>query len=439
VKFFQRAEVKDALAHLRLLVNPHDEASLLRYLKTPPKGVGEATVEALRGAPRDAGLKLGDLLEPAVFETGDPFVRLLEAARARRVVVFDIETTGLRIGQDEIVELAATKCGTDGAGTSFHAYLRPSRPVADSEPIHHLSDAFLAEHGEDPRSVLERFRAFCAGCVLAGHNIAQFDIPMLRSACQRLGLPEWERTQVFDTLDLTRRFHRLSRYKLGEICRKLGLKSVPTHRADSDVAATVELLQTLLPKVEEGLPRRVEAIRKHGARFQPLAAQTATWRARMEAERPHELLERVLRESGLLHHYDEDEERRGHLDDLLDHFERLDDPLLPPVDALFQVLGAASLAREIDGQRMTEDQVLLLTVHQAKGLEFDTVFVAGASDNQFPSRRSLKEGRELEEHRLFYVAASRAKKRLFFSYSLIDNWGREQLRSRYLRAVFGGR
>lgn len=437
-KFFQRTEVKDALSHVRLLVNPHDESSLLRFLKTPPKGIGDATLTELRGAPRDAGLKLGDLLDAGVHETGDPFLPLMEAARAGRVVVFDIETTGLRIGDDEIVELAATRCGASGASETFHSYLRPSRPVGDSEPIHQLSDAFLAANGEDPRAVLERFRAFGAGCVLTGHNIAQFDVPMLRGACTRLGLPEWERRPVFDTLDLTRRFFRLPRYTLGDLARRLGLKSVPTHRAGSDVAATVELLEVLLPKLEGGLAARLQAVKKYGPRFRPLARQAASWRAAMEEERPHELLELILRESGLLRHYAADEERLGHLQELLEHFQRLDDESLPPVEALFHVLNAASLAREIDGQKLAEDQVLLLTVHQAKGLEFDTVFVAGASDGQFPSRRSVREGREAEEHRLFYVAASRAKQRLYFSYPVVNNWGREELRSRYLAGLFGG-
>jgi DNA helicase-2/ATP-dependent DNA helicase PcrA len=76
-------------------------------------------------------------------------------------------------------------------------------------------------------------------------------------------------------------------------------------------------------------------------------------------------------------------------------------------------------------------------VHQAKGLEFDTVFIAGCAEGEFPNRRSLREGLEAEEHRLFYVALSRAKRRLFLSYPLINGWGREQLRSRYLRYILG--
>lgn len=437
-KFFQRAEIKEALAHLRLLMNPHDTNSLMRYLKTPPKGVGEATIEALAGAPRQAGLKPADMLAPATFEFGDPFRPLLEGARAGRVVVFDIETTGLSIGDDEIVEIAAARCDGQTVLAQFHAYLKPARPVADSEPIHHLSDDFLAREGRDPVQVLRELEAFCDGCVLAGHNVALFDVPMVRSVCARLGLPAWQQTPVFDTLDLTRRFHRLPRYKLGEIASRLGLKSVPTHRADADVAATVELLQVLLPKLEEGVTARVQAVKQYGSKFKPLAEAMEAWRCRMAEERPHELLERVLHESGLLRHYERDpadSARREHLDELLTLFQRFDDPALKPIDALIHVLSVASLGKEVDGQAMEEDKMLLLTVHQAKGLEFDTVFIAGAADGEFPNRRSVKEGLEDEEHRLFYVAVSRAKRRLCFSYSIINNWGRQQVASRYLRMV----
>ena len=108
---------------------------------------------------------------------------------------------------------------------------------------------------------------------------------------------------------------------------------------------------------------------------------------------------------------------------------------MQPMDATIHVLSVASLGKEIDGQAVDEDKVLLLTVYQAKGLEFDTVFIAGAADGEFPNRRSVKEGLEDEEHRLFYVAVSRAKRRLYFTYPVIGGWGRQQIPSRYLRMV----
>ncbi len=63
-----------------------------------------------------------------------------------------------------------------------------------------------------------------------------------------------------------------------------------------------------------------------------------------------------------------------------------------------------------------EDCIKLTTVHQAKGLEYDVVFLIGAADGQFPTRRSIESGDVEEERRLFYVAVTRAKNELYISY-----------------------
>jgi DNA helicase-2/ATP-dependent DNA helicase PcrA len=62
------------------------------------------------------------------------------------------------------------------------------------------------------------------------------------------------------------------------------------------------------------------------------------------------------------------------------------------------------------------EAVKLTTVHQAKGLEYDVVFVIGLADGQFPSRRSIEAGDVEEERRLFYVAVTRARNELYLSY-----------------------
>lgn len=69
--------------------------------------------------------------------------------------------------------------------------------------------------------------------------------------------------------------------------------------------------------------------------------------------------------------------------------------------------------REVDP---SAEAIKLTTVHQAKGLEYDVVFVIGAADGQFPTRRSIESGDVEEERRLFYVAVTRAKNELYISY-----------------------
>jgi len=63
-----------------------------------------------------------------------------------------------------------------------------------------------------------------------------------------------------------------------------------------------------------------------------------------------------------------------------------------------------------------EEAIKLTTVHQAKGLEYDVVFLIGAADGQFPGRRAIESGDVEEERRLFYVAVTRAKNELYISY-----------------------
>ena len=64
------------------------------------------------------------------------------------------------------------------------------------------------------------------------------------------------------------------------------------------------------------------------------------------------------------------------------------------------------------------DKVALMTVHSSKGLEFPYVIIAGMETNLFPSLSMMGSSRDLEEERrLFYVALTRAKKRIFADYS----------------------
>jgi DNA helicase-2/ATP-dependent DNA helicase PcrA len=91
---------------------------------------------------------------------------------------------------------------------------------------------------------------------------------------------------------------------------------------------------------------------------------------------------------------------------------------LPPDTALTTFLEDVALVSEVDNLREDADAATLLTLHTAKGLEFDTVFMVGLEEGILPHSRSLEEPEQMEEERrLCYVGMTRAKQRLYLIYT----------------------
>lgn len=79
-------------------------------------------------------------------------------------------------------------------------------------------------------------------------------------------------------------------------------------------------------------------------------------------------------------------------------------------------LAEISLFSDTDQYKEIEEKITLMTIHSAKGLEYETVYIVGLEEGLFPLQRTIIEPMQLEEERrLFYVAATRARKRLFLS------------------------
>ena len=85
------------------------------------------------------------------------------------------------------------------------------------------------------------------------------------------------------------------------------------------------------------------------------------------------------------------------------------------------LLENAALATDQDELERTNRAVKLMTVHASKGLEFDYVFITGLEEDLFPHKRmnenNVTQAEEEEERRLFYVAITRARKKVFLSYA----------------------
>ena len=79
-------------------------------------------------------------------------------------------------------------------------------------------------------------------------------------------------------------------------------------------------------------------------------------------------------------------------------------------------------------------KIPIITIHQAKGAEFDDVFLAGLQQGTFPGLPALKKKDTSEEKRLFYVAITRAKRQLFLSWCQF-RYGHYQHESEFIRAL----
>ncbi len=87
------------------------------------------------------------------------------------------------------------------------------------------------------------------------------------------------------------------------------------------------------------------------------------------------------------------------------------------ISPLEEFLQAISLYTDQDDLRRDESKITLMTLHNAKGLEYDAVFIIGCEEGVFPHSRSLEEGNEEEERRLAYVGITRARKRLWLTHA----------------------
>ena len=98
-----------------------------------------------------------------------------------------------------------------------------------------------------------------------------------------------------------------------------------------------------------------------------------------------------------------------------------------------------SLVTDLDREDDSRGYVTMMTLHSAKGLEFDHVFIPGMEENLFPSIRSMQEDNRLEEERrLMYVGITRARKRLFLSYTserMLYNQYSHNPPSRFLKEI----
>lgn len=171
------------------------------------------------------------------------------------IVFFDLETTGVQVGSDHIVEICLHKVNPDGSERTLVQRVRPANPDGTTihipevtTEIHGISDADVADKPTFKELALE-ISAFIGDADLAGYNSNKFDVPMLVEEFLRVGVDFSIKNRHL--VDVQNIFHKMEQRTLKAAYRFYCDKDLENaHSADADTLATYEVLKAQLDRYE---------------------------------------------------------------------------------------------------------------------------------------------------------------------------------------------
>lgn len=171
----------------------------------------------------------------------------MELKLQKPLIFFDLETTGLRITQDRIVQLSYIKVMPNGTEEEDNLYINPEIPIpAETTAVHHITDAMVADKPTF-RQLAGRLKQVFMGCDLAGYNSNRFDVPMLFEEFARAGVKfDLKSVRLVDVQSI---FYKKEPRTLVAAYRfYCGKELDGAHSADCDTRATYEVLKAQLDR-----------------------------------------------------------------------------------------------------------------------------------------------------------------------------------------------
>ena len=369
------------------------------------------------------------------------------------IVVFDTETTGLSVFEDDVVQIAAVKVRQGRVIEELNLFIETERTIP--EMLGDVVNPLIAEYAAQPhlshQEALQRFVDFARGCAILGHN-ATYDYQIMEHNMQRYtpGLSMYRLWPCyFDSLKMARLLRpRMKSYKLKDLLVELSLEGQNSHLANDDILATNSLMVYCFDRARSIIGRQQEFIKKHQKiidRFRHLYADLY----QHSHSRLYEQSALPMLSTELQYTFDylRDIGRIGQMPKLPYIIRYIEQELITSTsglslaEQLSKHIQDLSTMKEADlcGASSMTDRVFVSTVHKAKGLEFDHVIVYDAVEGKYPSIYADTESGGQEEARKFYVAISRARKRLTigFCHNSVTRWGRtypKQL-TRYMASI----
>lgn len=177
----------------------------------------------------------------------------------RPAVVFDLETTGVNLVHDRIIEISILKVHPDGLEETKTRRINPGRPIpAESTAVHGITDEDVKDCPTFDQ-VAKSLYQWIEGCDIIGFNSIRFDVPMLVEELLRAGVAvDFSKRRLVDVQTI---YHKMERRNLEAAYRfYCGKTLVDAHSAEADTRATYEVLMAQLDHYPDELANDMDAL-----------------------------------------------------------------------------------------------------------------------------------------------------------------------------------
>ncbi|MCC8174030.1 MAG: 3'-5' exonuclease [Odoribacter sp.] len=191
----------------------------------------------------------------------------MELKLANCIIFFDLETTGINIVKDRIVEISLLKVFPNGKEEQRTFRVNPGIPIPpQSTAIHGITDEDVKDCPQF-KEIAKELARYMEGCDLGGFNSNRFDIPLLAEEFLRVGVDFDMRKRKF--VDVQTIFHKMEQRTLSAAYRFYCDKCLEdAHTAEADTKATYEVLKAQLERYEKDLENSIEFLSKFSAQNQ---------------------------------------------------------------------------------------------------------------------------------------------------------------------------
>ncbi len=174
----------------------------------------------------------------------------MELNLKRPIAFFDLETTGLDVSKDRIVEIAVLRIDPGGKKDSLHMFLNPGIPIDPrATAVHGIRDEDVAD-APTFADIARQLALFLEGCDLAGYNCNRFDVPMLAEEFARAGVDfDFKDRRIIDVQVVF--FKKEQRTLSAAYKFYLDREMENAHSAEADTEAAYEILKAQLDRYED--------------------------------------------------------------------------------------------------------------------------------------------------------------------------------------------